>query len=75
MSRATMSRIARLEAVKASAKGSNVWHQVIGDSDEKAYAAQAALIASGQASPEDNFIHRIVVTPPVRADDWGRLPA
>lgn len=61
-----MSRLARLEAVKASAKGSNVWHQVIGDSDDEAYAAQAALIASGRASPEDNFIHRIIVTPAPR---------
>ena len=32
MSRATMSRLARLEAVRASAKSSSVWHQVIGDS-------------------------------------------
>lgn len=69
MSRATMSRLARLEAVKASAKGSNVWHQVIGNSDAEAYAAQAALIASGKASEGDNFIHRIIVTPAPRPGD------
>ena len=75
MSRATMSRLARLEAVRASAKISSVWHQVIGDTDEEACAVQAALIASGEASPDDNFIHRIVVSPPLRNDDFGRLSA
>jgi hypothetical protein len=63
MSRAILSRLGRLEAVASAANGPRPWHRIIARSHDEAGAKQAALIASGEASEGDNFIHRVIVSP------------
>ena len=64
MSRGILSRVSRLEAVASASRGACPWHRIIARSHEEAEAKQAALVASGEVSENDNFIYRIITGVP-----------
>jgi hypothetical protein len=66
MSRTRSRRIARLEAKRPESW--TPWHSIIVPEGEDSDAQIAAMIASGQAKEGDNFICRIIVSPPTRED-------
>jgi hypothetical protein len=64
MSRTILSRLGKLEAMASAAKDVCSWHRIIACSQEEADAKQAALVASGGAREDDNFIYRIITGVP-----------
>jgi hypothetical protein len=48
----------------SATKGPRPWHRIIARSSEEADAKQAALVASGMVSEDDNFIYRIITGVP-----------
>jgi hypothetical protein len=55
-------RIEKLERVLAPSQDHR-WHRVIGHSPAECEAAMEAMIASGQATRSDRFVHHVIVTP------------
>jgi hypothetical protein len=66
MTRTTSRRIARLEAARPESWVP--WHSIIVSEGEDSDAQIAAMIASGKAKEGDNFICRIIVSPPIREE-------
>jgi hypothetical protein len=62
----TSRRLARLEAKRPECWFP--WHSITVQEGEDSNAQIAAMIASGQAKEGDNFMCRIIVSPPVRED-------
>ena len=61
MSRATIRRIARLEAVQRAPLAK--WHRIILREGKDPEPHMAALYASGEAKDGDRFILRTIITP------------
>jgi hypothetical protein len=61
MIRNVETRLTKLEAVAAPPILPR-YHRVIGHSMEECEAARTTLIAAGIASPQDNFIFRVIVS-------------
>jgi hypothetical protein len=64
MSRGILSRVSRLEAVASASRSARPWRRIVASTHEEAEAKQAALVASGEASENDNFIYRIITGVP-----------
>jgi len=66
MIRNVESRLLKLEAAVPGHLGLR-WRRVIGDSEAECQAKRRAMIESGQAAEADDFIFRVIVSPPVRS--------